>query len=72
MFGKLNAFKNWEHMAYLKLKLGEWYCEAPNGASPAALTGDKEVAWGPAGSISSHCHHFHCGWYRASNYFLAL
>jgi hypothetical protein len=46
-FSKLNTFKNWEHMAHLKLKLGEWHCEAPNGASPAALTGDKEVVWGP-------------------------
>ncbi len=29
-------------MAYLQRKLREWYCEAPNGANPAARTGDEE------------------------------
>jgi hypothetical protein len=41
-FGKLNPFKNSEHMAYLKRKLGERCHEAPNGAIPAARTGDEE------------------------------
>jgi hypothetical protein len=46
-FGKLNAYKNSEHIANLKRKLGEWYREAPNGASPGARTGDEEDEGGP-------------------------
>jgi hypothetical protein len=38
-FEKLKTFKNSEHMAYLKRKLGDYYSEAPNGASPAAWGG---------------------------------
>jgi hypothetical protein len=41
MFDKLNAFKNSEHIAYMKDKLGEWHSKAANGASPAAREGNQ-------------------------------